>query len=312
MGSYDIVDNKGNRVTHGRATVNGVRLHYMTAGSGDPVLLLHGVPKTSYHWRKVIPLLTPHYTVVVPDMRGLGDSQHPTSGYDMRTVAEDFAQLMTALGHERFRLVGEDWGAAAAYQLASAYPQRIEQFVYQEMILSGFGLEDYSFLTKENVSTYVWLWHINFYSVPDFPELLITGREREYFSYFMKHETYDPSAITQDALDEYIRCYSSPGGLRCMFEIYRATLEDAEQNRESAKRKLTMPVLAVGSEHFIGDENERQMREVAEDVRGVLLPFGHQLAEECPEDLAAEYLKFFRESGGSRESVGAGSANARG
>jgi hypothetical protein len=170
--------------------------------------------------------------------------------------------------------------------------------------MSGFGLVDYSFLTKENVSRYVRLWHINFYSVPDFPELLITGREREYFSYFMKHETYDPSAIIQDALDEYIRCYSSPGGLRCMFEIYRATLEDAEQNRESAKRKLTMPVLAVGSQHFIGDDNERQMREVAEDVRGVLLPFGHQLAEECPEHLAAEYLKFFCESGGSRSPSG--------
>lgn len=288
-----IKDHEGNEVLHGRETVNGVRLHYMTAGSGDPVLLLHGVPKTSYHWRHVIPLLTPHHTVVVPDMRGLGDSQHPTSGYDMRTVAEDFAQLMSSLGHERFRLVGEDWGAAAAYQLASAYPERVQQLVYQEMILPGFGLEEYSFLTAENVRTYVWLWHINFYAVPDFPELLITGREREYFSYFIKHETQDPSAITPDALDEYVRCYSSPGGLRCMFEIYRATLEDADQNRESAKTKLEMPVLAVGGEEFIGEDNERQMKEVAEDVRGVVLPWGHQLAEECPERLVREYLGFF-------------------
>lgn len=290
-----IKDHEGNDVLHGRETVNGVRLHYMTAGSGDPVLLLHGVPKTSYHWRHVIPLLTPHHTVVVPDMRGLGDSQHPTSGYDMRTVAEDFAQLMSSLGHERFRLVGEDWGAAAAYQLAAAYPQRVQQLVYQEMILPGFGLEEYSFLTLENVSTYVWLWHINFYAVPDFPELLITGKEREYFSYFIKHETNDPSAITPDALDEYIRCYSSPGGLRCMFEIYRATLEDAEQNREAAKTKLEMPVLAVGGKDFIGEDNERQMKEVAENARGVVLPWGHQLAEECPNELAKAYLDFFGE-----------------
>ncbi|WP_207956245.1 alpha/beta fold hydrolase [Rubrobacter marinus] len=295
--SHRVKDHNGDEVTHGRALVNGVRLHYMTAGSGEPVLLLHGVPKTSYHWRHVVPLLTPHYTVIVPDMRGLGDSQHPTSGYDMRNVAEDFAELMTTLGHERFRLVGEDWGAAAAYQLAAAYPERVEQLVYQEMILPGFGLEEYSFLTAENVNTYVWLWHINFYAVPDFPELLITGREREYFSYFIKHETKDPSAITPDALDEYIRCYSSPGGLRCMFEIYRATLEDAEQNREAAKTKLPMPVLAVGGKDFIGEDNERQMREVAEDVRGVIFPWGHQLAEECPEDLAGAYLEFFRGQG---------------
>ena len=90
-----IIDHNDDLVRHGRAYVNGVRLHYMTAGEGDPVLLLHGVPKTSYHWRHVIPLLTPHYRVVVPDMRGLGDSQHTPDGYDMRNVGEDFAQLMS-------------------------------------------------------------------------------------------------------------------------------------------------------------------------------------------------------------------------
>lgn len=288
-----IIDHNDDLVRHGRAYVNGVRLHYMTAGEGDPVLLLHGVPKTSYHWRHVIPLLTPHYRVVVPDMRGLGDSQHTPDGYDMRNVGEDFAQLMSELGHDRFRLVGEDWGAAAAYQLAAAHPDRVQQLVYQEMILPGYGLEDYSFLTAENVRSFVWLWHINFYSVPEFPEMLIGGKEREYFSYFIKHETHDPTAITPDAIDEYVRCYSSPGGVRCMCEIYRATLTDADQNREAAKTKLTMPVLAVGSEHFIGADNERQMREVADDVRGVILPWGHQLAEESPKELAGLYLRFF-------------------
>ena len=290
-----IKDHAGVPVTHGREFVNGVRLHYMKAGTGDPLYLLHGVPKTSYHWRHVIPLLTPHYTVIAPDLRGLGDSEHPTSGFDMKNMAEDIAQLATALGHETFNLVGEDWGASTAYQVASQYPERVNKLVYQEMVLPGYGLEDYSFLTKENVQSYVWLWHINFYSVPHFPELLITGKEREYFSYFIKHETVNPAAITPDALDEYIRCYSSPGGLRSMFEIYRATRTDADQNHESAKTKLTMPVLAVGGEKFIGADNERQMREVAKDVRGITFPWGHQLAEECPDDLAAAYLDFFRD-----------------
>ena len=294
-----IIDHNDDLVRHGRAYVNGVRLHYMTAGEGDPVLLLHGVPKTSYHWRHVIPLLTPHHQVVVPDMRGLGDSQHTTGGFDMRNVAEDFVALMAELGHEQYRVVGEDWGAAAAYQLAAVHPDRVQQLVYQEMILPGYGLEEYSFLTADNVRSFVWLWHINFYSVPEFPELLISGKEREYFSYFIKHETHDPSAITPDALDEYVRCYSSPGGIRCMCEIYRATLTDAEQNREAAKNKLTMPVLAVGSEHFIGADNERQMREVADHVRGVILPWGHQLAEESPDELAGHYLRFFAGEGPS-------------
>jgi pimeloyl-ACP methyl ester carboxylesterase len=288
-----IVDHAGKPVEHGRATVNGVRLHYVKGGSGEPLFLLHGVPKTHYHWRHVIPLLTRHYTVIAPDLRGLGDSQHPTVGYDMKNMARDIAELATALGYDTFNLVGEDWGASTAYQVAAQWPERVRKLVYQEMILPGYGLEDYSFLTKENVSTYVWLWHINFYNVPDVPELLITGREREYFSYFIKHECHDPTAISDDNLNEYIRCYSSPGGLRCTFEIYRATLEDAVQNREAAKTKLKMPVLAVGSQYFIGADNERQMHEVAEDVRGVILPRGHQLAEECPDQLAAEYIKFF-------------------
>lgn len=293
--SYLVKDHEGNAVTHDRALVNGVRLHYLKAGSGDPVFLLHGVPKTSYHWRYVIPLLTPYYTVIVPDLRGLGDSQHPAGGFDMRNVAEDIAQLATALGFGQFRLVGEDWGAVAGYQLAAHYPERVQQLVYQESILPGFGFEEYSFLTAENIRAGIWLWHVNFYNAPDYPELLITGKEREFLTYLIKHETQNPAAITQDALDEYIRCYSSPGGLRCMFEIYRAILQDAEQNREAAKRKLTMPVLAVGGRDFVGADAERQMREVAENVRGVVLSGGHQLAEECPKEVAREYLNFFSE-----------------
>ena len=227
-----IRDHEGKPVTHGRARVNGVRLHYVTAGSGEPLFLLHGVPKTHYHWRHVIPLLTPHYTIIAPDLRGLGDSQHPVLGYDMKNMGEDIAQLADHLGYEKFYLAGEDWGASTAYQLAANHPDRVKKLIYQEMILPGYGLEDYSFLTEENVSTYVWLWHINFYNVPDFPELLITGKEREYFTYFIKHECHDPTAISEDNLNEYIRCYSSPGGLRCTFEIYRATLESGKQNHE--------------------------------------------------------------------------------
>ena len=132
-----IVDHNGVPLDHGRARVNGVRLHYVIGGSGDPLFLLHGVPKTHYHWRFVIPLLTEHFTVIAPDLRGLGDSQHPESGYDMRNMAEDIAQLATHLGYETFEVAGEDWGASTAYQLAAAYPDRVKKLCYQEMILPG-------------------------------------------------------------------------------------------------------------------------------------------------------------------------------
>jgi pimeloyl-ACP methyl ester carboxylesterase len=301
-----IRDHEGRLAEHGRVMVNGVRLHYVKAGSGDPVILLHGVPKTHYHWRLLIPLLTPRYTVIAPDLRGLGDSQHAATGYDMRTMAEDIAQLGTHLGYERFYLAGEDWGASAAYQLAANYPDRVRKLVYQENYLPGFGLVERTILTEENVRTYHWAWHANFYNVPDFPEFLIAGRERQYFTHFIRHECHNPTAIVDDALDEYVRCYSAPGGLRCMFEIYRAILEDGRQNLESSRQRLEMPVLAVGSQHFIGPDNERQMRDVAKDVTGVILPWGHQLAEECPGLLAAEYLKFFAE--GEQPAVASGRA----
>jgi pimeloyl-ACP methyl ester carboxylesterase len=293
-----IKDHRGVEVRHAADTVNGVRLHYVVAGNGEPLLLLHGIPKTHYYWRHLIPLLTPHFTIVAPDLRGFGYSSHPRDGFDMRTMAEDVAQLATSLGFDRFRVMGEDWGAAAAYQLAAAYPQRVEQLVFQEMLLPGFGLEERSFLTPENVRAKRWLWHINFYSVPDYPEALLTGREHIYFN-MIRNEAYDPSALTDDALEEYVRCYSAPGALRCMFEVYRATLQDAEQNRQAAQQKLQMPVLAVGGRHFIGEEVTRQMEHVADEVRGVVLDWGHDLAQECPHELAEQLLNFFNTSASS-------------
>lgn len=103
----------------GRAAVNGTRLHYRTAGDGPAVVLLHGVPKTGYHWRHLVPKLTPHHTVVVPDLRGLGDSARPVSGYDSATMSDDIAELMVRLGHETYAVIGEDWGAVIGYQLAA-------------------------------------------------------------------------------------------------------------------------------------------------------------------------------------------------
>lgn len=293
--SHQIKDHEGNIVTHGRETVNGVRMHYVTAGSGEPLVLLHGVPKTSFYWHKIIPLLTPHYTVIAPDVRGFGDSARPKDGYDMRTIAEDVAQLTSALGFEDFYLHGEDWGAAFAYALTADHPERIKKLSYGEMLLPGFGLEEWSYLTEENVNRRLFLWHVSFFHVRDFPEMLIQGRERIFWSKWMKDETYDPSAISEEAIDEWVRCSSAPGGLRAIFEVYRATFENIELDRKWAERSLSMPVMAVGSQHFIGEENLRQMERVADDVRYVELDCGHSMALERPERLARELHGFFQE-----------------
>lgn len=288
-----ILDHKQQPVRHGRKRLStGVRLHYYTAGTGPALLLQHGIPKTSYYWRKVLPYLSPHYTCVVPDMRGIGDSTHPDNDYSMATVADDLAELMKVLGHEKFHVVGEDWGAAAAYQLAARHPERVLSMVFQEMLLPGFGLEEWATFNASRPETH--LWHVAFYSVRDVPELLITGREGEYFTWFIKNEAYDPTSIADDAIDEYVAKASQPGGLRAMFNIYRETEANVRDNKKTAEQKLKLPVLAVGSADFIGEETKRQMETVCQN--GVVtykeLDFGHQLAEECPELLANLYLKF--------------------
>jgi pimeloyl-ACP methyl ester carboxylesterase len=288
-------DHEGNPVRHGRETVNGVRLHYVTAGSGDPLVLLHGVPKTWYYWHRIIPLLSEHYTVIAPDVRGFGDSARPKDGYDMGTIAQDVGALMDRLGHDNFRVAGEDWGAAFAYAVAASFPDRVQKLSFGEMLLPGFGLETWSNLASENVHSDHFLWHVSFFHVRDFPEMLITGRERLFWETWMKNETYDPAAITDDCVDEWTRTSSAPGGLRAIFEVYRETFTNIELDEKWAESKLTMPVLAVGSQYFIGEENRSQMERVAENVRYVELDCGHSMALERPRELAHELLTFFKD-----------------
>lgn len=288
-----IKDHNGNEVTHGRASVNGVRLHYVTAGQGEPLLLIHGVPKSSYYWHRIIPLLSKKYTVIAPDVRGFGDSFRPAGGYDMATIGKDLAELMAFLGHDNYLVHGEDWGAAFAYALTAQYPDRIKKLSYSEMLLPGFGLEKWSNLEAENVFSNHFLWHVSFFHVPDFPEMLITGRERQFWETWMKNETYDPTAITQDCIDEWTRTSSAPGGLRAIFQVYRETFKNIEDCKRWSETKLKMPVIAIGSEYFVGAESKREMELVAENVSYVEIDCGHSLALERPQKLADALDKFF-------------------
>ncbi|MEU5024954.1 alpha/beta fold hydrolase [Streptomyces milbemycinicus] len=287
-----ISDHHGAPVRTGRATVNGTSLHYRTGGSGPAVVLLHGVPKTGYHWRHLVPKLTPHHTVVVPDLRGLGDSAHPADGYDSATMSDDIAALMAHLGHASYSVMGEDWGAVVGYQLAARHRAHVNALVFAEALFPGFGFEDHTALTPENVSSGMHLWHLGFYFQPDVPEMLIAGHERELITYMLKNERSHPDTATAEAVDEYVRCYSMPGGIRSMLAIYRAMLVDAEQNRQAAQKKLDIPVLALGGSAFIGDRNETQMRLMAHDVTGHVFDAGHDLAEEVPDEVAAVVLPF--------------------
>ncbi|ARW15978.1 alpha/beta fold hydrolase [Komagataeibacter europaeus] len=297
MSSLQIFDHQGAPVRHGKAKVNDVRLHYMTAGTGAPLLLLHGVPKTSTYWYRIFPLLTSHFTLIAPDIRGFGDSEKPIGGYDMATIATDLAELMTSLGHDTFFVAGEDWGAAFAYAVAATNRQRVKKLSYGEMLLPGFGIEKWSFLNKENVESVHWSWHVAFFFLREIPEMLIRGKEEIFWTSWMKNETYDPSAISNVAAADWIRSASGPGGLRGIFEVYRAHFVNQELVLGWSKDKLTIPVLALSSAYFMGDEPLRQMENVAADIRFVELEHcGHSMALEQPQRVAEELINFFASS----------------
>lgn len=292
--------------THHYAEVGEVMLHYVTAGpaivKGQPqaqrtpaVVLLHGWPQTWYEWRLIMPALAEHFTVIAPDLRGLGDSSRPLTGYDKRTVANDVWRLMTEhLGYEKFHLVGHDWGGPTAYALAASHPEAVTKLGIVDVVIPGDG-GDFSQGGRR--------WHHQFHITPDLPEALVQGRERLYLQWFYQTFAYRPGAIDEAALDEFARTYSQPGAMRAGFNFYRAMAEDAKVNAAQLATgfRLPMPVLAVGGGVSYphgrgrGPDVETSMRRVAGDVRGFVIPeCGHFVPEEAPEDLARLLLEFLR------------------
>jgi pimeloyl-ACP methyl ester carboxylesterase len=271
--------------SHHMASVNGgVQIHYVIGGGqGQPVVLLHGWPQTWYEWRHVMPSLAKNYTVIVPDLRGLGDSSKPLTGYDGKTVAEDIHQLVSQLGFKQIFLVGHDFGVQVAYSYAAAHPNEVKQLVILDVPIPGIG-------PGENITG---LWWAQFHMVRDIPEMLVNGHEREYLTWFYRH-TCNPTAITKEDIDEYVSHYSAPGGMRAGFEYYRALFDDIKQNKEYSKVKLPMPVLALGGECSFGTAALDSMRLLATDVRGGIVPdSGHWIAEERPDFVVDQLFKFF-------------------
>ena len=279
---------------HGHARLSEVTMHYVAAGAGEPVALLHGFPQTWYAWRAVIPALAAHYRVVAPDLRGLGASSRPAGGYHAARVAEDVWELMHGtLGHRRFLLVGHDWGGPVAFALAAARPGAVRRLAVLDATVPGDGSD--VFATSQG------RWHHAFHRTPDLPEALIAGRERLYVRWFLDHFAAYPGAIDAAAIDEYARAYAEPGAMRAALAYYRATPRTAADNaRAIAAGKLAMPVLGLGGGESFGrrDLVLESMRRVARDVRGgVVAGSGHFIPEEKPAELARSLLAFFAGDG---------------
>ena len=257
--------------------------------------MIHGYPQTWWEWRHQIPVLAEKYTVITPDMRGLGDSSRPLSGYDKKTIAEDIWHVVNGeLGHDSFYLIGHDWGGPTAYALAAAHPEAIRRLVIVDVPIPGCG-GDFSQGGRR--------WHHQFHMTLDLPEALTAGREDIYLSWFYRTFAYRPDAIDQADLKEYVRTYSQPGAMRAGFNLYRAAAQDVEDNQNNiARQKLSMPVLTVSGgksyPHARGriSETEDSLKRVATDGRSEIAPeSGHFVPEEAPDFLNGRLLSFFAE-----------------
>jgi pimeloyl-ACP methyl ester carboxylesterase len=270
---------------HHTAQVNGTRLHYVTAGEGPPVMLLHGWPQTWYEWRHVIDLLADEYQVVAPDLRGFGYSAKPAAGYDADTMAADLAALADHLGLRDVTVLGHDWGAVFGYVYAAKTPSQVRALGIVEMALPGVGIMEQAMAPQPQGN---FLWHMGFQSVPDLPELLIAGKEKPYLRWFFEHFAYDPGAITAADLEVYTDAITQVGALRAGLAVYQDFFTTADQVAALAKTPLEIPVRAYGGEACLGGATLASVQAVAPAAEGgVIERCGHWAGEERPDVVAS-------------------------
>ncbi len=267
------------------AQVDGIKLHYLTAGRGPAVILLHGYTQTSRMWRPIIPLLADRFTVIAPDLPGIGDSDIPSDGLDMRTAAVRIHALAKSLGITKARVVGHDIGLMIAYAYAAQFPAETEKLVVMDAFLPGVD-------GWEAVYNNPAIWHFRFNGPT--PEALVRGRERTYFEHFWNAFAADKKrSIPEADRVAYAAAYARPGRMRAGWAYFVSFQRAARDFAELSRTRLTMPVLAIGGEKANGDVLARQMKLVASDATVVVLKdTGHWVSEESPKETTDALLKF--------------------
>lgn len=281
----------GKQFRHGTVTVRGTKMHYVTGGKGEPLVLVGGWPESWYAWRKVMPALAQGHRVIAFDLPGQGDSGFATS-YDTQTIAAYLHEALAELGVTQHVLVGHDVGAWLAYAYAAEFRNATKKLVLMDAAIPGVA-PDQAFMLNEATHNKIFqfFWH----AVPELPEEMTAGRERQYLAWFFKAKAAKPEAISAADLAEYARVYSKPGYMKAGFDYYRAFFADHEQNRQSMETKLAMPVLTIGGDisKATGDTMLKAMQGAATNVSGgSLAGCGHYLPEECPQEVTQRILDF--------------------
>jgi pimeloyl-ACP methyl ester carboxylesterase len=270
---------------HQVAQVNGINMHYVIGGEGEPLVLVHGFGQNWYMWNRILPELSKHFTVIAPDLRGIGESDKPEGGYDKKTMATDLHELVKKLGYSSINLAGHDIGLMVAYAYAAQYGNEVKKLALMDALLPGVEPVWTSFSSKT--------WWFGFFgrSVSGY---IVEGKVREFFEDFWSIITYVKGSFTKEESDEFIRAFSVNGATTASFKWFGSFPQDAEDNHVFMQKKLEMPVLAMPAEFqtisFLADH----CRLVASDVRETaIMGAGHWYLQEQTEQVLKGLKDFF-------------------
>lgn len=267
------------------SSILGVKVHYMMAGRGPAVVLLHGYAETSRMWLPIMPVLAQRFTVIAPDLPGIGDSGIPSDGLDMKSAATRMHELTRSLGITKASVVGHDIGLMVAYAYAAQFPSEVEKLVVMDAFLPGVA-------GWEGVYNSPDLWHFRFHGAT--PELLVQGRERIYFDYYWNEFAADRNhSLSEADRQAYAAAYARPGRMRSGWGYFDSFPQTAKDFAQLSQTKLTMPVLSIGGDKSLGVVLGEQMKLVATNVSVVIVKnAGHWIMEENPPETMDALVKF--------------------
>jgi pimeloyl-ACP methyl ester carboxylesterase len=269
------------------AEAGGQKIHYLVAGKGDPVILLHGYTQTSRMWIPLMQKLSADHLVIAPDLRGIGSTSIPEQGFTKADMARDIHALVLSLGLRNVKIVGHDIGLMVAYAYAALYPAEVQKIALMDAFLPGVGNWKDVWLLRD-------LWHFHFYGAT--PLALVDKRERIYFEHFWNDFAADKThSIPEADRKFYTDAYAQPNRMKAGFEVFRAFEQDAADFAQFAKTPLQMPMLVLTGEKASGPVLIEQSRLVAKDVEGVIVPnAGHWLMEEAGPVVMPKLVEFLK------------------
>jgi pimeloyl-ACP methyl ester carboxylesterase len=277
-------------ITSRSADVGGLEIRYLTAGKGTALILLHGYAETSRMWRPIIPVLAERFTVIAPDLPGIGDSSIPTGDVDMKSAAKTIHGLVRALGIQKADVVGHDIGLMVAYAYAAQFPSEVTKLVFMDAFLPGVAGGDAVYNNPA-------LWHFRFHGPT--PEALVQGRERTYFEHYWNDFAADKNrSISEADRSAYTAAYSRPGRMKAGWAYFASFPRTAQDFSQLSRTRLTMPILSIGGDKSLGKELGDQAKLVGTDVSVVVLQnAGHWILEEQPAATTEALRKFLEAPG---------------